>query len=131
MVRVLAYADERGRDAFTFEPITSHYIKVADNLVVTTTYFPAVIAELRMVRWDSESKPWHVPFRSFDVLHRRQLAISAAARLKKRSHRTAEGRLIRAAKHLALADEWGRNRGGGPSWEQQRGARQLPRQMAG
>jgi len=56
---VLAYADERGRDAFTFEPITSPYLEVADDLVVRTPYSQAVITELRMVpwaRWDPASK---------------------------------------------------------------------------
>lgn len=64
---VLAYADDRGRDAFTFEPIMSSYLEIADDLVVRTPYSRAVISELRMVpwaRWDPASKAWHVPFRS-------------------------------------------------------------------
>lgn len=32
--RVLAYADDRGRDAFAFEPIESRYLEVADDLRV-------------------------------------------------------------------------------------------------
>src|SRR3954468_7364311 len=35
---VLAHADQRGRDAFTFEPIKSPYLEVADDLVVRTPY---------------------------------------------------------------------------------------------
>jgi len=80
---VLAYADERGRDAFTFEPITSPYLEVADDLVVRTPYSRAVITELRMVpwaRWDPPSKAWHVPFRSFEQLRRRWPDIEGAAR---------------------------------------------------
>jgi len=80
---VLAYADERGRDAFTFEPIASPYLEVADDLVVRTPYSRAVIAELRMVpwtRWDPASKARHVPFRLFEELRRRRPDIEGAAR---------------------------------------------------
>src|SRR6195952_2154448 len=80
---VLAYAEERGRDPFAFEPITSPYLEVADDLVVRTPYSRAVIAELRMVpwaRWNPVSKAWHVPFRSFEELRRRWREIEGAAR---------------------------------------------------
>ncbi len=81
---VLAYADQRGRDAFAFEPITSPYLEIADGFVVRTPYSRTVIAELRAVpwaRWDPASKAWRVPFRSFEELRRRWLAIEGAARL--------------------------------------------------
>ncbi len=81
---VLAYADQRGRDAFAFEPITSPYLEVADDLVVRTPYSRTVIAELRAVpwaRWDPALKAWRVPFRSFEELRRRWPAIEGAARL--------------------------------------------------
>jgi hypothetical protein len=81
---VLAYADQRGRDAFSFEPITSPYLEVADGFVVRTPYSRTVIAELREVpwaRWDPAAKAWRVPFRSFEELHRRWPAIETAARL--------------------------------------------------
>lgn len=80
---ILAYADERGRDAFTFEPVRSPYLEVADDLVVRTPYSRAVVAALRMVpwaRWDPASKAWHVPFRSFEELRRRWPTIEDAAR---------------------------------------------------
>jgi hypothetical protein len=48
---VLAYADERGRDAFTFEPITSPYLEVGDDFVIRTPYSRTVITELREVPW--------------------------------------------------------------------------------
>ena len=79
---VLAHADQRGRDAFTFEPITSPYLEVAEDLVVRTPYSRTVIAELRAVpwaRWDPASKVWRVPFRSFEELSRRWPAIEDAA----------------------------------------------------
>jgi hypothetical protein len=81
---VLAYADQRGRDAFTFEPIASPYLEVSDGFVVRTPYSRTVIAELRAVpwaRWNPALKAWHVPFRSFEELHRRWPAIESAARL--------------------------------------------------
>lgn len=80
---VLAHADQRGRDAFTFEPITSSYLEVADDFVVRTPYSRAVITELRTVpwaRWDPAAKAWRVPFRSFEELRRHWPAIEDAAR---------------------------------------------------
>lgn len=79
----LAYADQRGRDAFAFEPIESPYLQVADGFVVRTPYSRAVIAELRAVpwaRWDPAAKAWRVPFRAFEELRRRWPAIEEAAR---------------------------------------------------
>jgi hypothetical protein len=78
-----AYADQRGRDAFTFEPIASPYLEVADGFVVRTPYSRAVIAELRAVpwaRWDPALKAWRVPFRSFEALQKHWPAIETAAR---------------------------------------------------
>lgn len=80
---VLAYGDQRGRDAFDFEPIASPYLEVADDFVVRTPYSKAVIAELREVpwaRWDPGLKAWRVPFRSYEELRRRWPAIEGAAR---------------------------------------------------
>ena len=80
---VLAYADERGRYAFAFEPLASPYLEVADDLIVRTPYSRAVVAELRQVpwaRWDPASKAWRVPFRSLEELRRRWPAIEDAAR---------------------------------------------------
>jgi hypothetical protein len=94
---VLAHADQRGRDAFAFEPIASPYLEAADGLVVRTPYSRTVIAELREVpwaRWDPASKAWRVPFRSFEELSRRWPAIEDAARQAEpeERRRRAEGR---------------------------------------
>jgi len=114
---VLAYADERGRDAFTFEPITSPYLEVADDLVVRTPYSRAVITELRMVpwaRWDPPSKAWHVPFRSFEQLRRRWPDIEGAARRAEPEERRKREESRRASPEhgdrLAGAAERRRNR---------------------
>ena len=80
---VLGYADQRGRDAFDFEPISSPYLEVSDTFLVRTPYSRTVIAELREVpwaRWDPALKAWRVPFRSVEDLRSRWPAIEAAAR---------------------------------------------------
>ena len=80
---VLAYADQRGRDAFSFEPINSTYLGFGKDFVVRTPYSRAVIAELRAVpwaRWDPAVKVWRVPFRSYEELRRRWPVIEEASR---------------------------------------------------
>ncbi len=79
----LAFADERGRDAFAFAPVGSRYLEAADELLVRTPYARAIVAELQAVpwaRWDGEAKLWRVPFRSWEALQGRWPAIEAAAR---------------------------------------------------
>jgi len=114
---VLAYADQRGRDAFTFEPITSPYLEVADDFLVRTPYSRTVIAELREVpwaRWDPVLKTWRVPFRSFEQLNRRWPAIEAAARMAEPEERRKRQESRRAspehADRRAEAAERRRNR---------------------
>jgi hypothetical protein len=82
MSGVLAFADDRGRDAFTFQPVESRYLEVADDLRVRTPYSKTVVEELRAVPWawwDGDLKAWRVPFRSWEELQRRWPAIEAAA----------------------------------------------------
>ena len=79
----LAYADQRGRDAYAFDPVVSPYLTLADDFRVRTPYSSTVRAELRDVPWawwDSDARVWRVPFRSWDELRRRWPAIEAAAR---------------------------------------------------
>ncbi|MFA1623947.1 hypothetical protein ACDY96_14265 [Rhizobium mongolense] len=82
--QVEAYADEKGRDAFQFDPIESPYLEVGEaGLRVRTPFSRTVVDELREVPWaywDSDLRVWHVPFRSFDDLRRRWATIEAAAR---------------------------------------------------
>ena len=83
MAGVLSYADDRGRDAFAFEPIESRYLEVADDLRIRTPYSKTVVGELHAVPWawwDGELKAWRVPFRSWEDLRRRWPAIEAAAK---------------------------------------------------
>jgi hypothetical protein len=82
MSGVLAYADDRGRDAFAFQPIESRYLEVADDLRIRTPYSKVVVEELRAVPWawwDEDLRAWRVPFRSSEDLWRRWPTIEAAA----------------------------------------------------
>jgi hypothetical protein len=79
----MSYADERGRDAFAFDPIESAYLEAVDDLRIRTPYSRSVIAELQQVPWawwDPDLKAWRVLYRSTDELRRRWPAIEAAAR---------------------------------------------------
>jgi hypothetical protein len=111
---VLAHADERGRDAYAFEPVTSPYLEVADDLAVRTPYSRAVVAELRAApwaRWDPATKSWRVPFRSFEELRRRWPAIEEAARqAEPEERRKREARRRASPEHVAEAAERRRNR---------------------
>ncbi|TCI00713.1 hypothetical protein EJV46_01200 [Roseococcus sp. SYP-B2431] len=80
----LAHADQRGRDAYEFEPITSPFLEVGDDFVVRTPYSRTVVAALREVpwaHWDPVLKAWRVPFRSYEDLRRHWSLIEDAARL--------------------------------------------------
>jgi hypothetical protein len=79
-----AFADEKGRDAFEFNPIDSPYLERGKGgFRIRTPYSKTVVDELREVpyaRWDGELRIWHVPFRSYEELRRRWPEIEAAAR---------------------------------------------------
>ncbi len=78
-----AFADEKGRDAFAFEPIESRYLEAAPSAFeIRTPYSRTVVNEIREIpfaRWDADRRLWTVPYRSFDELRRRWPAIEAAA----------------------------------------------------
>lgn len=78
-----AFADEKGRDAFAFEPIESHYLEAAPSgLQIRTPYSRTVVTEIReipLARWDADRRLWTVPYRSLDELRQRWPAILEAA----------------------------------------------------
>ncbi|MBF9195780.1 hypothetical protein [Microvirga terrestris] len=77
------HADEKGRDAFAFEPLESPYLTVADDLRVRTPYSRTVVEALRSIPWaywDPEERIWRVPFRSYEELKARWPDIEEAAR---------------------------------------------------
>lgn len=86
----LAFADQRGRDAFAFDPIESEYIEANGDLVVRTPYSRTVIDHLRRVpwaAWDPEAKVWRAPYRSLEALRACWLSIEIAARRAEPSER--------------------------------------------
>lgn len=90
MAGVLRFADDRGRDAFAFQPIESRYLEVADDLRIRTPYSRTVVEELRSVSWawwDGDLRAWRVPFRSWEELQKRWPAIEAAAQRKEPGER--------------------------------------------
>jgi hypothetical protein len=114
---VSAYDDERGRDAFAFDPIESPYLRVGDDLEIRTPYSRTVLAQLRDIpwaRWEPEEKCWHVSFRSVDALRRRWPAIEAAAHRaepeERRKRRDAEKGSAARAEHAARVREKQRRR---------------------
>jgi hypothetical protein len=78
------FEEEKGRDAYTFEPILSPYLEVFDRgFRIRTPFSRTVVDELRQVpfaRWNGEAKVWEVPFASYDELQHRWEAIEEAAR---------------------------------------------------
>ncbi len=77
------FADEKGRDAFAFEPIESRYLEAAPaSFQIRTPYSRTVIDEIREIpyaRWDADRRLWTVPYRSSEELRQRWQAIEAAA----------------------------------------------------
>lgn len=78
------FANEKGRDAYEFEPILSPYLEVHDRgFWVRTPYSRTVVDELRQVpfaRWNGDRRVWEVPFASYDELQMRWQAIEEAAK---------------------------------------------------
>ncbi|MDB5583978.1 MAG: hypothetical protein JWR80_9154 [Bradyrhizobium sp.] len=78
-----AFADEKGRDAFAFDPIESRYLEAMPAVIqIQTPYSRTVVNEIREIphaRWDGDRRRWTVPYRSLEELRRRWPAIEAAA----------------------------------------------------
>ncbi len=77
------FEDEKGRDAYEFEPILSPYLHVCDRgFRVQTPYSRTVVDELRQIpfaRWNADDKVWEIPFSSYEDLQHRWKAIEEAA----------------------------------------------------
>jgi hypothetical protein len=77
------HADAKGRDAFTFDPLESSYLSVADDLRVRTPYSRTIVEAMRAIPWawwDSDKRVWRIPFRSYEALRLRWPEIEDAAR---------------------------------------------------
>jgi hypothetical protein len=97
-----AFADEKGRDAFAFDPFESRYLKSAPaSFEIRTPYLSTVVNEIREIpyaRWDADRRLWTVPYQSFDELRRRWPAIEAAAARSEPEARMARREAIRGTK---------------------------------
>ncbi|WP_438754480.1 hypothetical protein [Pararhizobium sp. O133] len=102
-----AHADEKGRDAYDFEPIVSPYLEIGKaGFRIRTPYSRTVVDELRQVsfaRWDGDLRIWHVPFRSFEDLRRRWPTIEAAAMRNEPDARKAHRETARGSEEEKLA----------------------------
>jgi hypothetical protein len=78
------FEQERGRDAYAFEPILSPYLEVIDTgFRIRTPYSTTVVDELRLIpfaRWNSDDKAWEIPYASYDELRQRWEAIEEGAK---------------------------------------------------
>jgi hypothetical protein len=77
------HADEKGRDAYAFDPLDSPYLTIAEDLKVRTPYSRTIVEALRSIpwaHWDPEGRIWRVPFRSYEELKARWPDIEEAAR---------------------------------------------------
>ncbi|MBB3019267.1 hypothetical protein FHR70_002321 [Microvirga lupini] len=110
------HADEKGRDAFAFEPLESPYLTVADDLRVRTPYSRTIVEALRSIpwaHWDPEERIWRVPFRSYDELKARWAEIEEAARRNEpaaRQRRREEQRAQRSDESVRVQAERRRRR---------------------
>ncbi|WP_262913795.1 hypothetical protein [Rhizobium halophilum] len=102
--RTRPFEEERGRDAFAFEPILSPYLSVSDRgFRIRTPYLRTVVEELRQIpfaRWNGEEKVWEVPYASYDDLQHRWETIEEAAK-----HCEPEERRKRAEARKGTAEE--------------------------
>jgi len=77
------FADEKGRDAYSFDPFESRYLEAGtDGFRTRTPFSRTVVNELRDVpfsRWDGDLCVWYVPYRSVENLRRRWPVIESAA----------------------------------------------------
>ncbi|RWA97863.1 MAG: hypothetical protein EOQ33_29650 [Mesorhizobium sp.] len=81
------HADSKGRDAFAFDPISSRYLEIADDLRIRTPYSKTVLRELHEIpwaSWDDDLRAWRVPFRSYEE---RWPTIEEAAKLSEPEER--------------------------------------------
>jgi hypothetical protein len=109
------HADEKGRDAFLFEPLESAYLTVAEDLQVRTPYSHTIVDALRAIpwaHWNPDRKIWHVPFRSYEALRQRWPEIEEAARRNEPAERKRrrEERKLRAEAEPSAAVQAERRR---------------------
>lgn len=108
------FADEKGRDAFDFDPIESRYLEAAPGTFkIRTPYSRSVVNEIREVphaRWDGDRRVWTVPYRSIEELRQRWPAIEAAAERSEPEVRRARREAIKGTVEEQVSKERMRER---------------------
>ncbi|NKN39023.1 hypothetical protein HFC70_21985 [Agrobacterium sp. a22-2] len=109
-----AFAEEKGMDAFAFDPIESRYLEAAaSGLQLRTPYSRTVVTEIReipLARWDQDRRLWTVPYRSLDDLRQRWLAIQEAAERNEPDVRKARREALKGTEEEVAAKGMARER---------------------
>jgi hypothetical protein len=109
-----AFADQKGRDAFNFDPIESRYLEAAPaTFKIRTPYSRSVVNEIREIpyaRWDGDRRLWTVPYRSIEELRQRWPAIEAAAERSEPEVRRARREAIKGTVEEQVSKERMRER---------------------
>ncbi|TCL66305.1 hypothetical protein [Rhizobium sp. BK251] len=78
------FANQKGRDAYEFEPIISPYLEVTDHgFRIRTPFSRTIVDALRRVpfaSWHGDDRVWDVPYASYDELQSRWQIIEEAAK---------------------------------------------------
>jgi hypothetical protein len=108
--RRMPYEEERGRDAYQFEPILSPYLQVYDRgFRIRTPFSRTIVDELRQVpfaRWNADDKVWDVPFASYDDLQHRWQGIEEAAKRSEPEERRKRAEARKGTEEEAKAKRW-------------------------
>jgi len=94
------FADEKGRDAFAFEPIESRYLEAAAALEIRTPFSRSIIDQIREIpfaRWDVDRRLWTVPYRSLLELRQRWPEIEAEAERSEPEERKARREALKGS----------------------------------
>lgn len=105
--RKAPYEEERGRNAYEFEPILSPYLQVYDRgFRIKTPFSRTVVDELRQIpfaRWNGDDKVWQIPFASYDDLQHRWETIEQSAKRSEPEERRKRAEARRGTEEEAKA----------------------------
>lgn len=109
-----AFADDKGRDAFAFDPIESRYLEAGTAaLLIRTPYSKTLVSEIREIRdarWDSDRRLWSVPYRSYEYLRHRWPIIEDIAAKSEPEARKERREAIRGTEEDEIAKARSRER---------------------
>lgn len=109
-----AFADDKGRDAFAFDPIESRYLEAGTAaLLIRTPYSKTLVSEIREIRearWDADRRLWSVPYRSYEYLRHRWPIIEGIAARSEPEARKERREAIRGTEEDEIAKARSRER---------------------